>query len=90
MRDKNWRGESGRSLADNLTLKQVMSEDLEKFRQIVLHDKKLQAQLRSIAELGEFVRRIVAEGSGHGLVFDANDVNEAMRENRRRWIERWM
>lgn len=67
-----------------------MSEDLEKFRQIVLHDTELQAQLRSVAELDEFVSRIVATGSEHGFVFEANDVNEAMRENRRRWIERWM
>lgn len=67
-----------------------MSEDFEKLRQIVLRDVELQRELREISAQDEFVSRVVAMGAAQGLAFVEDDVLEAMRQNRRSWLERWI
>ena len=68
----------------------MSQEHFEQFRKIVLEDLSLQAHLREATERDEFVRRTVEAGAGRGLEFSAEDVESAMRESRRVWIERWI
>ncbi|HEY0426268.1 MAG TPA: Nif11-like leader peptide family natural product precursor [Pyrinomonadaceae bacterium] len=68
----------------------MSQENFEKFRQIVLEDLPLQESLRGFTERDEFVARVVETGAARGIEFTAEDVWEAMRENRRVWIERWI
>ena len=70
--------------------KSMSLEDFEKLRQIVLQDFSLQKELREIAEREMFISRIVEIGSERGLHFGEKEVSEALRENRRVWIERWI
>lgn len=65
-------------------------EDLEKFRRMVLEDLSLQARLRKFAGREEFAAGVVEAGAACGFEFTAEDVKDAMRANRRDWIERWI
>jgi hypothetical protein len=55
---------------------------------MVLADESLQAQLRDITEGDEFIAKVIELGEDRGCKFTAEDVEEAMRSNRRTWIER--
>ena len=68
----------------------MSSENFDKLRQIVLSDAALQKELREISEHETFIRRVVEIGARHHLQFGDAEVLEAMRENRRVWIERWI
>jgi len=63
-------------------------ENFERFRELVLRDLSLQEQLREIAERRVFIQQVVELSAKHGFEITPEDVEEAMRRNRRAWIER--
>lgn len=67
-----------------------MIEDLEKLRRMVSHDEALQKDLQAISDREEFIGRVLETGRTHGLNFTEEDVLQAMNEQRRAWIERWI
>ena len=67
-----------------------MNEDLEKLRAIVFQDEVLQKDLRTISDRDEFVDRVLEIGKNRDLDFTEEDVLQAMNEQRRAWIERWI
>ncbi|HTG15904.1 MAG TPA: aspartyl/asparaginyl beta-hydroxylase domain-containing protein [Blastocatellia bacterium] len=65
-------------------------EALERFRSLVFDDVDLQERLRQVADRGLFIDLAVRLGEERGCSFNAEDVREALRANRREWIERWV
>ncbi|AKQ65720.1 hypothetical protein A176_002632 [Myxococcus hansupus] len=65
-------------------------EAFERFRQRVLEDTALQKALRDTPDTATFLARAVALGAAQGCHFTAEDVQEALREARRAWRERWI
>lgn len=57
----------------------MSSEEFEQFRHLVLADRSLQKELRSITDKEIFIRRVLELGSENGFDFDRNTVEEAMR-----------
>jgi len=64
--------------------------DFERFRQIVLRDPSLQAELMQAPDLTEFTSLAIRLGEQHRARFTAGDVDAAMQAARRAWIERWI
>ena len=67
-----------------------MNEDLEKLRTIVFQDESLQKDLQAISDREEFIARVLEIGRARDLNFTEEDVLQAMNEQRRAWIERWI
>lgn len=65
-------------------------EALERFRGLVFDDVDLQERLRQVADRGLFIDLAVRLGEERGCSFNAEDVKQALRANRRAWIERWV
>ncbi len=65
-------------------------EKLSEFRALVFADDALQKSLREIETSEDFVRAVVEAGSERGFEFTAEEIEAAMRVNRRAWIERWL
>jgi hypothetical protein len=68
----------------------IASENLERFRQLVLADRSLFDQLRQTAGLDAFVALAVRLGRERDCVFTEEEVRAALRECRRSWLERWI
>lgn len=68
----------------------MAKENLEKFRQLVLADLSLQERLRDITDRETFIAATVRLGEEHGCSFLHEDVEDALRESRRAWLERWL
>ena len=66
------------------------SQNLERFRLIVLEECELLAELRQTADLDAFVALAVRKGLERGCEFTGQDVRAALRESRRVWLERWI
>jgi hypothetical protein len=64
-------------------------ENLERFGELVLADPELHEQLRASAP-NDFAALAVRLGAERGCVFTARVVDEAVRERRRAWLERWL
>jgi hypothetical protein len=64
--------------------------ELERFRQTVLSDLKLQQRLRETADRESFIRLLVGVGHQLGYRFTAADVDNALRSAQQAWIERWI
>ena len=64
-------------------------ENLEQFRQTVLKDVALQAQLRAVMDYYSFIDLVVQAGEERGCHFTAEEVRTAMRNSRQRWVESW-
>jgi hypothetical protein len=66
-----------------------VSEAFDRFRERVLADPALQARLRGLPR-AQFVASVVAVAgeTGHDLAPD--DVEAALTEARREWLERWI
>ena len=60
----------------------------EDFRNMVLGDESLQAQLRDITERAEFTAKVIELGESHGCRVTAEDVAEAIRHGRSTGVER--
>lgn len=67
-----------------------MTEDFEELRRIVLQDSALQKELQKISDHEEFVAKVVEIACAKSLNVENEDILEAMRENRRVWVERWI
>lgn len=65
-------------------------EKLSEFRGIVFSDLSLQNKLLEIEDRQEFVRLIVESGRERGCEFTVEEVENALRDGRRVWIERWL
>jgi hypothetical protein len=66
----------------------TLEGSFEQFRELVLRDAKLQERLRETVHEDVFIERVVQLGAERGCHFSANAVREAMRANRRAWLER--
>jgi Aspartyl/Asparaginyl beta-hydroxylase/Nif11 domain len=65
-------------------------DDLERFRQVVLSDLKLQQRLRETSDRESFVRLVVALAKERGYRFTARDAEEALQAAWQAWFERWI
>jgi Aspartyl/Asparaginyl beta-hydroxylase/Nif11 domain len=68
----------------------TLATNLEGFKQLVLEDSALLAQLRPFTDMEEFLRQTVHLGEANGFRFTVEDVRSALQANRRAWIERWV
>ncbi len=69
---------------------QNYQEIFEQFHHLVLQDLTLQKRLRETDDLELFVALVVQLGHEHGFDFTSKDVENALRESRRAWLERWL
>lgn len=60
------------------------------FRAVVLADLDVQRRLRDVNDPEEFVRVVVELAEQAGFEVTAQDVDGAMLDGRRTWIERWI
>jgi hypothetical protein len=65
-------------------------EELQRFRQRVLNDLKVQQRLRQTDDRESFIRLLVGLGRQLGYRFTAADADNAMRAEQQAWIERWI
>jgi len=69
----------------------MSAEHFEILRSAVFTDEALQSRLREPATSADaFVARVVAVSAERGLDVAAADVEAAMAEGRRSWLERWL
>jgi hypothetical protein len=66
------------------------SENLERFRQLVLADRQLHEQLRTTADLESFVALAVKLSRERGCDLKAEEIQTAIQKRRRAWLERWI
>jgi hypothetical protein len=67
-----------------------LAGNLEDFRELVLNDSGLLAQLRKFTDMEEFLRQTVFLGEAKGFHFTIEDVRSALQAKRRASIERWV
>jgi predicted ribosomally synthesized peptide with nif11-like leader len=68
----------------------MSKESFEQFRALVFEDAALQAQLRTVDGVDNFIALTIRLGAERGYSFTTEDVTTAMREARRTWLERWL
>lgn len=68
----------------------MSQEDFESFRRLVLADSGLQRDLRDVTQLEAFVARLLSLARERGLTVEADDVEAALQNSRREWLERWI
>lgn len=71
-------------------MKPVPGEGLDAFRQAVLDDPELQAQLLATPDRPLFVAAVVERARDRGFDVSPDDVEEALRDARREWTLRWI
>ena len=62
---------------------------LEQFRERVLHEPALQAQLRATPDKPAFIAQMLQLGAERGYEFTAAEIEAALAEARRSWARRW-
>jgi hypothetical protein len=62
----------------------------EQFRLLVLEDATLQATLRETFNMKSFLDLTLRLGREHGYSFAIEDVEDAIQESRRAWLQRWV
>jgi hypothetical protein len=65
-------------------------EDFEKFRQLVFADRSLQRELYEIEQPDRFAERVKQLAAERLLTVADEDIQEATRQARKEWIERWI
>ena len=60
------------------------------FRDYVLADSELQSELRIVVDKIKFIQVVTATAVSKGFDVTADDVEEALKQGRRAWIERWI
>ena len=60
-------------------------EQLDEFRDLVLHDAELQAQLHSIVDRRVFIERLLQLGAERGYQLTTEQIETALAEARRAW-----
>jgi hypothetical protein len=68
----------------------MSQEALEQFRAVVVEDDGLQARLSGFDDLQDFKEAVLQAGSERGFDFTALELDQAIREARRSWLERWI
>ena len=68
----------------------MSEEKLTEFRGIIFSDVGLREKLRKIEDRREFIELVIKYGRERECEFTAEEVENALRENRRVWIERWL
>lgn len=68
----------------------MSEEKLSEFRAIIFSDAALQEKYRELTDREEFVRLIVELGQKYDCDFTGAEVENALRDGRRGWIERWI
>jgi Nif11 domain len=68
----------------------MSSEVLEQFRSRVLESPVLQEKLLPISNRESFCLRMVQLGAELGFNFTAEEVEAALRDGQRAWVERWI
>jgi hypothetical protein len=63
---------------------------LEGFIDLTFEDPSLQEQLRQVNDRMLFIDLVVRLGEERGFSFNAQDVVDVLRANRRAWLERWV
>jgi hypothetical protein len=63
---------------------------LEGFINSTFEDLSLQERLRQVSDRALFIDLVVRLGEERGFRFNAEDVDNVLRANRRSWIERWL
>ena len=66
-----------------------MTEAIDRFRQHVLGNASLQARLRGLGR-DEFVGRVVELAAEAGFELTPDEVEAALNQARREWLERWI
>jgi hypothetical protein len=68
----------------------VSKETFERFRLLVFDDESLQRELSELSEHDLFVAQVVKLARDRGLSVHEADVEEALSDARREWLERWI
>ncbi|HEX8370866.1 MAG TPA: Nif11-like leader peptide family natural product precursor [Pyrinomonadaceae bacterium] len=68
----------------------MSQENFERFRELVLRDLSLQQRLREATDRHVFIQKIVEMSAECGYEITPEDVEKAMRRERRAWLERWI
>ena len=64
--------------------------DLERFIRLVLDDECLQRELRAVTQPSAFPTAVADAAGQRGCAVTPEDVQAALREARRSWLERWV
>jgi predicted ribosomally synthesized peptide with nif11-like leader len=65
-------------------------ENFETFRRVVLGNPALQERLRAVSDREAFRLLTVQIGNELGFDFTTEDVESALKDGQRAWIERWI
>lgn len=65
-------------------------KDFQEFRKAVFRDPELQRDLQNIEDQVRFKDVVVTKATTMGIDLTVEDVEAAMRNGRRSWIERWI
>ena len=68
----------------------MSATDFDHFREHVLKDPALQADLIAASDFAAFLPLILKAGQEQGFDFTAAEVEAAWRAAQRAWIERWL
>lgn len=68
----------------------IPGASFEQFRQLVLKDATLQERLRETPNLSAFLDLTMQLGEELGYSFTVEDIQGALRESRRAWLQRWI
>lgn len=64
--------------------------DWEQFHRAVLADRDLQQRLRSTPDWQTFVEQALQLSAERGYRLTVADLERALQESRRAWLERWL
>ena len=68
----------------------TVTEALERLRERVFDDPALQQRLRGLGSKQVFAARLVEVAAEEGLDLTLEEVDEALTQARREWVERWL
>jgi hypothetical protein len=68
----------------------LQADGFDAFRRLVLEDDALQEDLRQAASQESLFEKVLALGRERGFRFSKQDLEDAVRANRRAWLERWL
>ena len=68
----------------------IHAQNLKRFGELVLADRRLLDELRAVQDVPTFAALTVRLGAVHGLVFTEATVQDALGNKRREWLERWL
>jgi predicted ribosomally synthesized peptide with nif11-like leader len=65
-------------------------ENFERFRAVVVEDEGLQERLTGFDHSQDFKDAVLQAGSERGFDFTLEELDQAIREARQSWLERWI